>query len=266
MQQMQGLDAAFAALEHPSAPVHVGSIFIYDPKTAPGGFVRFKDILLFIENRLRLSKTLRRKMVKVPFNADYPFWVEDSDFDLEYHLRHVALPKPGDWRQLCILSARIFARPLDLARPPWEITVIEGLDNVPGVPKGSYALLAKVHHVAIDGISGVDLMHATHTLRPDEEPLSEPDAWLPEETPNQVSLLFRGMVSAATLPLRQMSALRDSTPGFLRVAKGLMAKDYDFKALRRTPRTRFNGAISPHRVFGARAYALKDALAMRAIA
>ena len=113
MESMQGLDAAFAALETTNAPVHVGSIFIYDPSTSPKGFVRFKDIISFVENRLQLSKTLRQKMVKVPFGIDYPYWVQDKDFDIEYHIRHISLPKPGDWRQLCILAARVYSRPLD---------------------------------------------------------------------------------------------------------------------------------------------------------
>lgn len=182
---------------------------------------------------------------------------------MEYHLRHVALPKPGDWRQLCILAARIFARPLDLSRPPWEITVIEGLDNIAGVPKGSYALLSKVHHVAIDGISGVDLMHATHTLRPDEEPLTTPDKWRPEPNPSQAGLLARGYLKAMTLPVRQAKALWESTPGAYRAAKGLVKKDFDFKAILNTPKTRFNGCISPHRVFGAQLFDLKEVLAMR---
>lgn len=266
MEKMQGLDAAFAALEHPSAPVHVGSVFIYDPSTAPGGFVRFKDIMAFIENRLQLSKSLRRKMVKVPLNVDYPYWVEDSEFDIEYHLRHVALPAPGDWRQLCILAARIFARPLDLARPPWEISVIEGLDNIDGVPKGSYALLAKVHHVAIDGVSGVDLMHATHTFRPDEPPLSDVDPWRPENTPSQIELLGRGIMASATLPARQLNAVKESAPGIARAVKGFLAKEFDFDAISNTPETRFNGTISPHRVFGAQAFNLKEILSMRALA
>lgn len=77
--------------------------------------------------------------MRVPFDLDYPYWIEDKDFDLEYHVRHVALPRPGDWRQLCIQTARIFSRPLDLTRPPWEFTIVEGLDNVPGVAPGSYA-------------------------------------------------------------------------------------------------------------------------------
>ena len=88
--------------------MHIGSIMTYDPATAPGGFVRFKDILNFIEARLPQSKTMRQRLVQVPLSLDYPYWVEDPNFDLEYHVRHVALPKPGDWRQMCIQTARIF--------------------------------------------------------------------------------------------------------------------------------------------------------------
>jgi len=113
------MDASFVSLERPHAPLHIGSVIIYNPETAPGGFVRFKDILNFIEGRLVLSKTMRQRLVKVPFSIDYPYWIEDPNFDLEYHVRHVALPKPGDWRQLCIQAARTFSRPLDMTRPPW---------------------------------------------------------------------------------------------------------------------------------------------------
>ena len=89
-----------------------------------------------------------------------------SEFDLEYHVRHIALPKPGDWRQFCIQAARLHARPLDLARPLWEMYVIEGLDGVEGVPKGSFGVVIKVHHAAIDGMAGVELITAIHDQTP----------------------------------------------------------------------------------------------------
>lgn len=265
MEQMQGMDAAFVALEQADAPMHIGSVIIYDPSTAPNGFVRFKDILAFLENRLQLSKTMRQKMVKVPFGLDYPYWVQDSKFDLEYHVRHVALPKPGDWRQLCIQSARIFARPLDLTRPPWEITIVEGLDNVEGVPKGSYAMVSKVHHSAIDGASGIDMMQATHTLTADAEPLATPDTWRPEADPSQIGMFARGYARTFLNPLRQANALRKSAPGLARAAKGFVKKEYDFKALLQTPKTRFNGVVSPHRMFDARNFDMKDIKAIRAL-
>lgn len=266
MQQVQGLDAAFVAMESNKAPVHIGSLYIYDPSTAPGQFVRFKDIIAFFRERLQYSKTLRQKLVKVPFGIDYPYWVRDANFDLEYHVRHVALPQPGDWRQLCILAARIFARPLDLSRPPWEFTVIEGLDNIDGVPKGAYAIVTKVHHVAIDGMSGIEMMKATHAVRPDEAAPDTVDDWRPEPNPSQIGLFTRGILNSYLLPFKQARAMVNSAPGTARVVKGLVKKEFDLEAVLNTPETRFGGVISPHRVFGARTLKMKDIQAMRALA
>ncbi|MEP4052681.1 MAG: wax ester/triacylglycerol synthase family O-acyltransferase [Litorimonas sp.] len=265
MKQMQGLDTVFVAMERPTAPVHIGSVLIYDPSTADGGFVRFKDILSFIENRLHMSDTMRQKMVKVPFGIDYPYWVQDSNFDIEYHIRHVALPEPGDWRQLCILAARIFARPLDLSRPPWEFTVVGGLDNIPGVPKGAYAILTKVHHAAIDGVSGVDLMNVLHTMTPATDGPLPPDTWRPEADPSQIGMFARGYMSNLINPFRQANAMRHAVPGMFKTVKGLLKKDFDVKALINTPKTRFNGTVSPHRMFDSRTFALKDIKALRAL-
>jgi hypothetical protein len=97
---------------------------------------------------------MRRKIVQVPFGLGYPFWVDDDLFDIDFHVRHFALPKPGDWRQFCILVSRIHARAVDLTRSPWEMYVIEGLDNIEGIPKGSFAILSKTHHSAMDGTQG----------------------------------------------------------------------------------------------------------------
>ncbi len=262
---MQGLDAAFVAMEQPVAPVHIGSTAIYDPSTAPGGFVRYKDILSYIGDRLHLSETMRQKMVKVPFGIDYPYWVEDINFDLEFHVRHVALPKPGDWRQLCIQAARIFARPLDLTRPPWEITIVEGLDNVEGIPEGSYAMITKVHHAAIDGASGVDMMKALHTLTADAEPPTGKDEWRPESDPSQIGMFMRGYARSLSNPFRQLNALRRSAPGMMKAAGRMMKGEIDVNALMKAPKTRFNGTVSPHRMFDARTFRMDDINKMRSL-
>lgn len=266
MQQLQGMDASFVALETRNSPMHIGSILIYNPETAPGGFVRFKDILTFFESRLQLSTTMRRRMVRVPFDLDYPYWIEDPEFDLEYHVRHVALPEPGDWRQLCIQAARIFARPLDLDRPPWEFTVIEGLDNVEGVAKGSYAYVTKVHHAAIDGMSGIDLMEATHTLKPDEPAPSEQDAWAPEKLPNPVELLGKSYINAISNPFKQIEVATRAAPGLAKALKGLAAKEFDVSREMIPPKTRFNRKIGPHRVVEGVSVPLSDVKAIRALA
>ncbi len=266
MQQLQGMDASFVALETRNSPMHIGSILIYNPETAPGGFVRFKDILAFFESRLQLSKTMRQRMVRVPFDLDYPYWIEDPDFDLEYHVRHVALPAPGDWRQLCIQAARIFARPLDLDRPPWEFTVVEGLDKVEGLPKGCYAYITKVHHAAIDGMSGIDLMEATHTLSPDEPAPPGPDEWKPEKVPNPVELLGKSYFNAITNPLKQIEVAAKAAPGLAKALKGLAAKEFDVSSEMIAPKTRFNKKISPHRVVEGVSVPLADIKAIRGLA
>ncbi|OYU73987.1 MAG: wax ester/triacylglycerol synthase family O-acyltransferase, partial [Alphaproteobacteria bacterium PA3] len=242
------MDASFVALETRNSPMHIGSILVYNPETAPGSFVRFKDILQFIGERAQLSRTMRQRLVRVPFDLDYPYWVEDPDFDLEYHVRHVALPQPGDWRQLCIQAARIFARPLDLERPPWEFTVVEGLDNVPGIAKGSFAMVTKVHHAAIDGMSGIDLMEALHTLRPNDPPPATPDTWKPGRIPNPIELLGKSYFNAVTNPLKQLDVAAKAAPGLARAIKGLVVKDFTVSADMIAPKSRFNRAISPHRV------------------
>ena len=265
MRQLQGMDASFVAMETRNSPMHIGSILIYNPETAPGGFVRFKDILSFFESRLQLSRTVRQRMVRVPFDLDYPYWIEDPDFDLEYHVRHVALPKPGDWRQLCIQAARIFARPLDLDRPPWEFTVVEGLDNIPGVSKGSYAMVTKVHHAAIDGMSGIDLMEAMHTLRPDAPPPDTEDKWQPEKIPNPAELLGKSYLHAVTNPLKQLEVAAKAAPGLAKTIKGLISKEFNLSGEMVAPKTRFNRVLSPHRVVEGRSFKLDDIKTIRAL-
>ena len=154
MRQLSGQDAAFLYMENQGAHLHVGGLQFYDPSTAPGGKVSHKDILQHIESRLDTSQVFRQKLLSVPLSLDFPYWVDDDRFDLEFHVRHIGLPSPRDWRQLCILVARLHSRPIDMSRPPWEMYIIEGLDNIDWLPGGSYAIFSKYHHAAIDGASG----------------------------------------------------------------------------------------------------------------
>ena len=119
-----------------------------------------------IEACLPSVPSLRRKLAHLPFELDRPYWVDDPDFDLEFHVRQLALPRPGDWRQFRTQVARLHSRPVDISRPPWEMTVIEGLEPVRDLPPGCFATVIKVHHAAIDGQSGVELLNVIHDLDP----------------------------------------------------------------------------------------------------
>jgi len=263
MLQLSGQDASFVYLETPHTPMHIGSVGIYDPSTAPGGFVRFKDILAFIASRLGGARSFRQRLVRVPFDLDHPYWIEDPEFDIEFHVRHIALPKPGDWRQLCIQVARLHSRPLDLNKPLWEFTIVEGLDNVEGLPPGCFALVAKVHHAAIDGMSGVEMSAAVHDLDAEMRPREAQDDWRPENMPNVAELLMRSYFNSLRQPLRVAETIGRSLPGMAKLTMGVGKGEISIANTKMAPKTRFNGKVSAHRVFDAAPFALKDIRAIK---
>ena len=263
MLQLSGQDASFVYLETPHTPMHIGSVGIYDPATAPGGFVRFKDILKFIESRLSGARSFRQRLVRVPFDLDHPYWIEDPEFDIEYHVRHIALPKPGDWRQLCIQVARLHSRPLDLNKPLWEFTIVEGLDNVEGLPPGCFALVAKVHHAAIDGMSGVEMSAAIHDIDAAMRPPEAKDDWSAESMPNVVELLTRSYFNSLRQPMRVAETIGRSLPGMAKLTMSVTKGEISIANTKPAPKTRFNGKVGAHRVFDAAPLPLKDIRAIK---
>lgn len=265
MRQLTGLDATFLYLERPHAPENVLSIQMYDQSSAPGGRVTFKGILAHIEARLHLARAFREKVVRVPGDLDHPWWVDDPAFDLEYHVRHLALPKPGDWRQFCIQAARLHARPLDLSRPLWEMYVIEGLDAVEGLPSGSFATVLKMHHSAIDGKSGAEILSAIHTQTPTAADPPPPETpWRPQGAPPAWELAGRACLTTMTTPARGAELASRLLPG---IGRGLLNQQRQgWKALAPAPNTRFNGPISAHRVLDACFFDLDDVRKIRSAA
>lgn len=261
MEQLSWTDDMMLRAERPETPMQIQMLLIYDQSTAPAGRVTFKRILAELEARLHLAPTFRRRLTELPGGLHMPYWVDDPDFDLEYHVRHIALPQPGDWRQLCIQVARIHGRQLDLRRPPWELTVIEGLNAIPGVPTGSFAIALKLHHCVVDGMESVELMAAMHDLAPDG-PRPDPPAlpFAPDPLPTTADLVTRTATNIALYPLRAtrilvpnaVKALRHlpSVPGAL--AGGVASALAPGRRSILSPTTRFNGSATPHRVFEAR--------------
>ena len=258
MRQLSGQDASFLYLDAPNADVHGTLVFIYDPSTAVKQPVGFKDILRHVESRLSVSSIFRQRLVRVPLELDYPYWVDDAHFDIEYHVRHMALPKPCDWRQFYILASRLNAPPLDLSRPPWEMVVIEGLDNLEGLPKGSFALLIKGHHCALDGHSAAELTMGLHDLSPDGSQRVQVPAvtYAPHEKLSLLTMLANAVTNNLSAPMKMLAPARRALPGMAmmlnRFRKRVQA------APESNPLTRFNGKRSPHRVFALKSYALED--------
>ena len=261
MQQLTGLDASFLYLETANSPMHIGALAIYDPSTAPGGKVSFKQILANTTRRTQKVAAMRNTLVEVPLSMDHPYWRTDGDFDPEFHIRHIALPKPGDWRQLCIQVSRLHARPLDRAHPLWEMYIIEGLDNVKGYPPGCFAVVTKMHHAAIDGASGIEIAAAIHDLEPLEASQDIPSPEKGESVPSALELIWRAQINNIKTPFRFLSVAKNTIPGFARFATGLARGK--LTRIKDIPRTRFNTNVSPHRVFTARLFKLEEIKAIK---
>jgi diacylglycerol O-acyltransferase / wax synthase len=263
MRQLTSLDAQFLALESSRHAGHVAGLAILDTSTAPGGRFGCPEVRELIRERLPLLPPLRWRVRGVPLGLDYPYWVEDDEFDLDYHVRELALPKPGSDRQLAAQVARIHSRPLDRRRPLWEIYVIEGLAS------GYVAMLTKIHHAVIDGMSGAEIMGLLLDLSP--EPRVIPpvgDGGRLGADPGTVSMLARGAAGLPKYPWRVLRALPSTLPNapeapavfgaipgagtvsrLARRAASIIGGDVIEHPELAAPRTSFSGRISPHRRF-----------------
>src|SRR3954451_4164072 len=154
MHQLTSLDAQFLAVESSKTFGHVGGLLVFDPATAPSGTLGVDEVKALIAERLHLVPPFRWRLVQVPLGLDHPYWADDPDFDLDFHIRESAVPPPGDKHRVAETVARIWARPLDRSRPLWEVYVIHGLEN------GRVALLTKVHHAAVDGMAYDKILNA----------------------------------------------------------------------------------------------------------
>ena len=264
MRQLSESDAAFIYSDSAHANSNVSLLHIYDQTTAPNGVVRFKQILTHLENRLNQLPVLRQKVLRVPLDLDYPYWVEDENFDIEYHVRHIALPKPGDWRQFCIQAARIHARPLDLQRPLWEMYVIEGLDSFLDLPVGSFAVLLKIHHAAVDVTHGHLITTLLHDFSANPPKPPPPMPWFPQDPPGGLALMWRAGFHAMSFPLRMIEPLSRGL-GLMTLTLKTFASEFLHRPSE-FPMTRFNTVVSPHRVFDTRRFALADFESIRALA
>ena len=245
MKRLTGMDATFLYMETPAAHMHVAGAYVYDPGGMSGKEF-FEKVRAGIEERLHLLPPYRQRLVTVPFEIHHPLWIEDPDFDLDYHLRRAALPAPGGRAELAELAATEHARPLDRSRPLWEMVVVEGLED------GNIAVIAKTHHAVIDGASGVDMTVGLLDLEPEPAPVPPPETeWKPDRVPSDIELLAWALNSLSRQPIAAVKAARRTAEAMLRVRRRNRQPDVapppnPFSA----PRTSINGAITAHRSFG----------------
>ncbi|HET7385465.1 MAG TPA: wax ester/triacylglycerol synthase family O-acyltransferase [Nocardioidaceae bacterium] len=279
MRQLTSLDAQFLHVESPTTVGHVGSLILLDPTTAPGGRWNLETMRAVFETRLHLAAPLRQRLVELPLGLGRPYWVDDPHFDLEFHLRELALPAPGDRQQLGEQVARIHARQLDRTRPLWEAYVITGLAD------GLVAFYSKIHHAAIDGVSGAEILEAIMDVAVEpREVTPEDDPFVPRPLPSMADLLLRGLEGIGRHPLEMVKTVPrslsyiDQLPGaanipgahlvsetasLMRTALGQDgAADLRVRDLR-APRTPLNGPITAHRRFSFGSLPLTDVKAVK---
>ncbi len=284
LRQLTGIDTSFLSMETPSQFGHVSSITIYDLAEWDSERTFYEAIMSVVERRIHLLPFLRRRLVEVPFGLDHPYWINDADFDLEFHVRNLALPQPGSDAQLAEQVARLSARALDRSRPLWEIYVIDGLAN------NRVAMFAKIHHATIDGMQGVELLTTLLDTDPagrDIEPPKRP--WKGERVPTTSELLARtagtysrnparaarlsfkavtsavGMARSGTLaavmaPITMPFANVPLVGALTKRLAGKSTSSEVFPKLpdRPAPKTPFNASITPHRRYAFKTLSLDD--------
>ncbi|HET6698415.1 MAG TPA: wax ester/triacylglycerol synthase family O-acyltransferase [Nocardioidaceae bacterium] len=273
MRQLSSLDAQFLNVESPTTVGHVGSLILLDPTTAPDGRWSLDSVRDVLEPRLHLAEPFRQRLVQVPLGLGRPYWIDDPAFDIEFHLREVALPAPGSREQLGEQVARIHARPLDRRRPLWEAYVITGLED------GRAAFYTKVHHAAIDGVSGAEILETILDVTPEPRVVEpEPALLHPGAVPSTVQLLRRGVESAVRRPFELLRTLPrslgyvDELPGATNFPGSQLISDTAAAVARllgeeqpdaghrrlHAPNTPLNGRITPHRRFAFGSVPLAD--------
>ncbi len=244
LDRLTAIDASFLHQEGPDSHMHVGGLTIIEGPPPP-----VEDLLEQIRQRLHLVPRYRQKLAHTAIDSGRPVWVDDPNFNPEYHVRHTALPSPGDWGQLCELTARVFSQALDRSKPLWEMWLIEGLKD------GRFALISKNHHALIDGISGIDLATVLFDLSPDPPPIKHSGRpWKPHPEPSAAELVAvgaRGAVRAAAEVVGgTVDALAHPDRALTRGREAAEAVgELIWAGLNPAPNTPLNVPIGPHRRF-----------------
>jgi diacylglycerol O-acyltransferase / wax synthase len=240
--RLTGLDSSFLHLEDGPAHMHVASTLVFEGPTPD--YVEFRD---HIRSRLHLVPRFRQKLRFVPFGQGRPVWVDDPQFNLDYHVRHTALPEPGSEQQLRTLAARVFSQRLDRSKPVWELWLVDGLSG------GRFAIVGKSHHCLVDGVSGMDI--TTVLFDTDPEPPAQPESepWAPGPEPSDTQLLGRALIERATTPAEAVRGVRALFRAPRQAAGAVVDSLESIGALARAgisaPPSPFNVEISPYRRF-----------------
>ena len=246
IQPITGMDATFLYGETPTSPMHVGSVCIIE------GSLKYDTFKKVIESRMHQFPMLRKRLLDVPFSVDYPYWVDDPHFNIDLHMKRIALPRPGEWSDLREVASNIFSEPLDRSRPLWHYTFVEGIDGIKQVPKGSVAVISKIHHVAIDGVAGAGMLTLLFDGTDKPQKLPEPRKYKAKPLPNELAITARSALSFAKNPLKLPKMVASTLSATAKAGMLTRVQHIDMPTAPFTaPRTSINGIISAQRKWSA---------------
>ena len=254
MKQLSGQDSTFLYLERRGAHLNLTGLYVYRQPRAPHPPIRTRDVRRHVGARLDAVPLFRQKLLRPALDIDYPYWVDDPDFRIENHIHRYEGRPPADRAELYAAVARIHAAPMDFGRPPWAMYVIENPGPLKGLPRNCFAIITRYHHAAIDGASGSQLIHALHDTRPAAEARPPPAPWRPAAAPGTIGMLARAAINNLNRPLRLARSVAGAAPAMLRSVLPGGGDDGSLPV----PRTRFNAAVGPDRVFHAESVPLAE--------
>jgi diacylglycerol O-acyltransferase / wax synthase len=246
--RLSAVDASFLVQEHEASHMHIGALAIFEDRPPTQA-----ELIEHVESRLHLVPRYRQKLAESPLGTGRPFWVDDPCLNLYYHVRHTALPRPGDERKLRELAGRVFSQRLDRSKPLWELWLVEGLEPEEGDEAERFALISKTHHSMVDGVAGVDIATVLFDLEREPKQVTEPpETWEPHPEPSTVDLLAQNAVDAARRPLsllgEALDAVRHPDRSVGQLVEALEAVgEVAWAGLDPAPETPVNVPIGPHR-------------------
>ena len=260
IQQLSGLDASFLNLETDNAPMHIGGVSILT-----GGGLDLDLLRRWVASRIHVSRSFRRCLAEVPLGLGKPYWVDDADFDITRHIERTQLPEPGGWKELTALAAWEFAEPLPRDRPLWHFLLVEGVDGIDGIPAGSQALISRVHHAAIDGVSGAEIVGALFDVSPEVRELPElpPSSAETGVRPGRLDLLRRAGANLGKTPGVVTEVVKEAAAALVRGGKAWREGISPPPMLLSAPRTPFNKTIGKKRVWSSALLSLERIKAIK---
>ncbi len=263
MEMLSALDATFIYLEGEHSPMAIGGVYVIDANDAPAGF-SYQVWRGLVKSRLQLSKVFRQRLVEVPLDLSFPYWINDPGFKLDDHLPQIRLPEPGGMAELMQAAASTWGKVLERDRPLWDITFVSGIDSISGIAKGSFALITRVHHAAVDGKAGAEMMTALLDLSPAIRKIESEDNWEAEDLPSTLEVIRRSWLQAGHKAVELAEFVGKVAVGTAQLQSELWLKRLEPPPrLLSAPPTIFNQAVSPARTFWGRNFDFERIRAIR---